>query len=33
MNAKWIETANKAGLDGKALLEDLNATVKKYSAK
>lgn len=33
MNEKWIETANKAGLDGKALLDDLNATVKKYSAK
>ncbi|MGC1442939.1 MAG: TRAP transporter substrate-binding protein [Burkholderiaceae bacterium] len=33
MNEDWIATANKAGLDGKAMLEDLRATIKKYSAK
>ena len=31
MNDAWIEKANKAGLNGKALLEDLRATIKKYS--
>ena len=30
MNDDWIETANKAGLDGPALLEDLRATIAKY---
>ena len=31
MDDDWIKTANDAGLDGKALLEDLRATMAKYS--
>lgn len=31
MNDVWIEKANEAGLDGAALLEDLRATMAKYS--
>ncbi len=31
MNDVWIEKANAAGLDGKAMLDDLNATIAKYS--
>lgn len=31
MNEAWIKKANDAGLDGKALLEDLRKTVAKYS--
>lgn len=31
MNGAWIEKANAAGLDGAALLEDLRATMTKYS--
>ena len=31
LDGDWIETANAAGLDGAALLEDLKATIAKYS--
>jgi len=31
MDAAWIEKADAAGLDGAALLEDLKATIAKYS--
>ena len=31
MNEDWIKKANDAGLDGKALLDDLKATMEKYS--
>ena len=31
MNDVWIKKANDAGLDGKALLDDLRATIAKYS--
>lgn len=31
MNDDWIKKANDAGLDGKALLEDLKATIAKFS--
>lgn len=31
MNDDWIKKADDAGLDGKALLEDLKATIAKYS--
>ena len=32
MNDVWIETANAAGLDGAALLEDLRATIARYTS-
>lgn len=32
MNDDWIKVADDAGLDGKALLEDLRATMKKYTS-
>tara|TARA_R110002126_G_C10490121_1_gene503557 strand:+ start:175 stop:1218 length:1044 start_codon:yes stop_codon:yes gene_type:complete len=31
MNDEWVAMADERGLDGKALLEDLQATIKKYS--
>ena len=32
MADEWVEKANKAGWDGRALLADLRATIEKYAA-